>query len=145
MILIQSAQWRRLGAMSLLALIVAVPRSLSAQPTAAAVAKGGVPAVELETFTVTDKQKLGFKAERVQVGSFRDMDPVDVPVTVNVITREVLDAQAARSIFDALRNTAGVTRANSNGNAADNIAIRGITVENRGNYRLNGTLPIQPH
>jgi len=142
MIPIQSAQWRRLGEMSLLALIVTDPRSISAQPTIAAVATSAVPAVELETLTVTDKQIRGFKAERVQVGAFRDMDPVDVPVTVNVITREVLDAQAARSIFDALRNTAGVTRANSNGNAADNIAIRGITVENRGNYRLNGTLPI---
>ncbi len=141
MIPIQPALWRRLGAMSLLALTIAAPREIFAQQAAAG-AKNEAPPVELETFTVTDKQKLGFKAERVQVGSFRDMDPVDVPVTVNVITREVLDAQGARSIFEALRNTAGVTRANSNGNAADNIAIRGITVENRGNYRLNGTLPV---
>ena len=141
MILIPPALLRRLGAMLLLALTVAAPRSLLAQ-SATAEAKKEAPPVELETFTVTDKQFRGFKAERVQIGSFRDMDLVDVPVTVNVVTREVLDAQGARSIFDALRNTAGVTRANSNGNAADNIAIRGITVENRGNYRLNGTLPI---
>ena len=137
------ATWRRFGALSLLAMTLAAPRPLPAQEaTTPAAAKSGSTAVELETYTVTEKQKGGFKAERVQVGSFRDMNPVDVPVTVNVVSREVLDAQGARSIYDALRNTAGVTRANSNGNAADNIAIRGITVENRGNYRLNGSLPV---
>jgi iron complex outermembrane receptor protein len=137
------ATWRRFGALSLFALTVAAPGLLRAQEAApAAAAKPDATAVELETYTVTEKQKGGFKAERVQVGSFRDMNPVDVPVTVNVVSREVLDAQGARSIYDALKNTAGVTRANSNGNAADNIAIRGITVENRGNYRLNGSLPV---
>lgn len=139
------ASWRRLGALSLIVLNVVAPRPLPAQeavPAPAAPAKAASTAVQLETYTVTEKQKGGFKAERVQVGSFRDMDPVDVPVTVNVVSREVLDAQGARSIYDALKNTAGVTRANSNGNAADNIAIRGITVENRGNYRLNGSLPV---
>ena len=139
------ASWRRLGALSLFALNVVAPRTLPAQvavPAAPVATKAEATAVQLETYTVTEKQKGGFKAERVQVGSFRDMDPVDVPVTVNVVSREVLDAQGARSIYDALKNTAGVTRANSNGNAADNIAIRGITVENRGNYRLNGSLPV---
>ncbi|HZW20862.1 TonB-dependent receptor plug domain-containing protein [Noviherbaspirillum sp.] len=29
-----------------------------------------------------------------------------------------------------------------NGSTYDNVAIRGIVVENRGNYRLNGSLPI---
>ena len=139
---IQLAPYRCLGVIFLLASTLVAPRSLSAQQIAPAGTKADSPPVELEVYTVTDTQKSGFKAERVQVGSFRDMDPVDVPVTINVVTREVLDAQGARSIYDALKNTAGVTRANSNGNAADNIAIRGITVENRGNYRLNGTLPV---
>ena len=139
---ILSAPCRRFGVIFLLAATFAAPRLLLAQQLAPAGTKAESPPVELEVYTVTDTQKSGFKAERVQVGSFRDMDPVDVPVTINVVTREVLDAQGARSIYDALKNTAGVTRANSNGNTADNIAIRGITVENRGNYRLNGTLPV---
>jgi iron complex outermembrane receptor protein len=65
-----------------------------------------------------------------------------VPLTNNVVTREVLDAQGARTVFGALRNTAGVTRSQLSGSTYDNISIRGILVENRGNYRLNGTLPI---
>ena len=40
------------------------------------------------------------------------------------------------------RNTGGVTKSQLNGATYDNIAIRGILVENRGNYRLNGALPV---
>jgi len=92
--------------------------------------------------TVASEYTGSFKSETVQVGTFRDTSPLDVPQTSNVVTREVLDAQAASTLFGALRNTAGVTRSQLNGSTYDNIAIRGILVENRGNYRLNGTLPI---
>jgi outer membrane receptor protein involved in Fe transport len=71
-----------------------------------------------------------------------ELAPLDVPQTSNVVTREVLNAQAASGLFDALRNTAGVTRSQLTGSTYDNIAIRGILVENRGNDRLNGSLPI---
>lgn len=83
-----------------------------------------------------------FGTKLVQVGAFRDQDPLDVPLTNNVVTREVLDAQGVRSLYGALRNTAGVTRSQLSGSTYDNISIRGILVENRGNYRLNGSLPI---
>lgn len=83
-----------------------------------------------------------FTSASVQVGAFRDQSPVDVPMTNNVVTRETLDAQGQRTLFGALRNTAGVTRSQLSGSTYDNIAIRGILVENRGNYRLNGSLPI---
>lgn len=97
---------------------------------------------KLPTVTVTGERAGSFNSDSVQVGTFRDMAPIDVPQTANVITREVLDAQAITGIFGALRNTAGVTRSQLNGSTYDNIAIRGILVENRSNYRLNGSLPI---
>ena len=100
------------------------------------------PATQLSTVNVTTGQNKSFKSNVVQVGTFRDMAPLDVPQTSNVITREVLDAQAASTLFGALRNTAGVTRAQLNGSTFDNISIRGILVENRSNYRLNGSLPV---
>jgi iron complex outermembrane receptor protein len=83
-----------------------------------------------------------FRGDRVQVGTFRDMDPLQVPLTSNVVTRAVLDAQGATTLFGAVRNTAGVTRSQLSGSTYDNISIRGILVENRGNYRLNGSLPV---
>ncbi|MBL8555984.1 MAG: TonB-dependent siderophore receptor [Phenylobacterium sp.] len=82
------------------------------------------------------------RADVVQVGAFRNARVIDTPLTVNVITRDVIDAQAAMGLFNALKNTGGVTRSQLNGATYDNIAIRGILVENRGNYRLNGALPV---
>lgn len=96
----------------------------------------------LEEVTVSGRRGPSFTSRTVQVGTFRDQDPLDVPLTNNAVTREVLDAQGARSLYEALRNTAGVTRSQLNGSVYDNISIRGILVENRGNHRLNGSLPI---
>lgn len=96
----------------------------------------------LESVTVRSERQGSFAAETVQVGTFRDQSPLDVPATSNTVTREVIDAQGQRTLYGALRNTAGVTRAQLSGALYDNIAIRGILVENRGNYRLNGALPI---
>jgi iron complex outermembrane recepter protein len=96
----------------------------------------------LEEYNVSGSRVRSYQTDRVQIGAFRDVNPVDVPLTINVVTREALDAQGARSLYDALRNTAGVTRAQSSGNVLDNIAIRGIRTENRSAFRLNGTLPV---
>jgi len=97
---------------------------------------------ELSIVTVSAERTGSFKSSSVQVGTFRDMAPIDVPQTSNVVTREVLDAQGVNGLFGALRNTAGVTRSQLNGSTYDNISIRGILVENRYNYRLNGSLPV---
>ena len=100
------------------------------------------PISELPAVTVRSESVRSFKSNVVQIGTFRDASPLDVPQSSNVITREVLNAQMATGLFDALRNTAGVTRSQLSGSTYDNIAIRGVLVENRGNYRLNGSLPV---
>lgn len=112
--------------------------SAHAQDAPAEAATGG----SLGTVTVSSERQGSFTSNTVQVGTFRDQSPLDVPLTTNVITREVIDAQGQRTVYGALRNTAGVTRSQLGGSTYDNIAIRGILVENRGNYRLNGSLPI---
>ena len=70
------------------------------------------------------------------------MNPVDVPLTINAVNREVMDAQGAVGLFDALKNVTGVTRSQTSGSAFDNISLRGVGVANRDNYRLNGSLPV---
>ncbi|WP_275270425.1 TonB-dependent siderophore receptor [Limnobacter sp. P1] len=120
------------------------------KPVALAMLGLGLPALaiaqttnnQLEEVEVQAREQGSYSSNAVQVGTFRDTAPIDVPLTVNSVTREVLDAQSATTLFGALRNTAGVTRSQLNGSTYDNIAIRGILVENRGNYRLNGSLPI---
>lgn len=97
---------------------------------------------KLQTVSVTGEKDKGFKTKYVQVGAFRDQDILDVPLTVNVIPRALLEAQDAKSLYDALKNAAGVSRAQTNGSVTDSLSIRGITVEARTNYRLNGSLPL---
>lgn len=97
---------------------------------------------KIETVSVVAENPKGYRAKTVQVGAFRDQEILDVPLTVNVITRAVLDAQDSRGVYDALRNASGVSRAQLNGNIYDNLAIRGVAIQNRTNFRLNGSLPI---
>jgi iron complex outermembrane receptor protein len=96
----------------------------------------------LHAVKVTAARADGFEPKTVEAGSFRGADIMDVPSTVNVITREVLELQAAGGLYDALRNTAGVTRQQNGGETWDQLVIRGLAVENRTNYRLNGALPV---
>lgn len=96
----------------------------------------------IEEIVVTADRKNTYSADYVQAGSFRGARQLDTPLTVSVIPQEVLNTQQAQGLLDALRNTAGVSPAQTSTTVYSNIAIRGINVENRGNYRLNGVLPI---
>lgn len=97
---------------------------------------------KLQTVTVNGERDKGFKTKYVQVGAFRDQSALDVPLTVNVIPQALLQAQDAQGLYDALKNSAGVSRAQTNGTVNDTLAIRGISVDARTNYRLNGSLPV---
>jgi iron complex outermembrane receptor protein len=96
----------------------------------------------LEEIVVTADRRGSFSADLVQAGSFRGARQLDTPLTINVISDALIQSQQAQGLLDALRNTAGVSPAQTSTTIYANIAIRGINVENRGNYRLNGTLPI---
>lgn len=96
----------------------------------------------LSSITIEDIRAEGLRPETVEAGTFRGTNIMDVPSTVNVITKEALDLQAATGTYDALRNTAGVTKQQNGGETWDQLVIRGIEVQNRTNYRLNGSLPL---
>lgn len=96
----------------------------------------------LDTITVTADRPDSFGADLVQAGSFRGARQLDTPLTVSVIPAELLDAQQAEGLLDALRNTPGVTSSQTSTTVYNNLDIRGIAVENRTNFRMNGSLPI---
>lgn len=96
----------------------------------------------LSSITIEDIRAKELRPETVEAGTFRGTNIMDVPSTVNVITKEALDLQAATGTYDALRNTAGVTKQQNGGETWDQLVIRGIEVQNRTNYRLNGSLPL---
>ena len=97
---------------------------------------------KLETISVTADVGRGFTTKTSQVGAFRDQNMLDVPSAINVVPRAVMDAQAVTNLFDVLRNTAGVSQAQVNDTVSQNLAIRGISIDNRTSYRLNGSLPV---
>ncbi len=96
----------------------------------------------LEDIVVTADRKDSYGADYVQAGSFRGALQIDTPLTVSVISEQLLKSQQAQGLLDALRNTPGVTSSQTSPTVYNNLSIRGIPVENRGNYRLNGSLPI---
>jgi iron complex outermembrane receptor protein len=123
------------GGASALLLLCATAR---AQTAPAADASNGTV---LEQIVVTaDRQS--YSADFVQAGSFRGARQIDTPLTISVIPQEVLQAQQAKGLLDALKNTAGVTSSQTSPTVYNNLSIRGIPVDNRGNYRLDGSLPI---
>ncbi len=105
-------------------------------------APGEKAALTLEEIVVTSDRKSTYSADLVQAGSFRGARQLDTPLTIAVVPLEVIESQQAHGIYDALRNTAGVTSSQTSPTVYNNISIRGIAVDNRANYRLNGSLPI---
>ena len=96
----------------------------------------------LEEIIITADKKDSFGANYVQAGTFRNAEVMNTPLTVTILPRTLLDAQQASSIGDVLKNSAGVTYTQTNPAVTSNISIRGISVDNRANYRMNGGLPI---
>ena len=96
----------------------------------------------LQTVAVTSARAQRLAPQTVEAGTFRGASIMEVPSTVNVITREALEQQAVEGLYEAVRNTAGVTRQQNAGDTWDQIVIRGMEVQNRTNYRLNGAMPI---
>jgi iron complex outermembrane receptor protein len=109
---------------------------------ASAPAAGEKNPLTLEEIVVTSDRKASYSADLVQAGSFRGARQLDTPLTIAVVPAEVIESQQARGLFDALRNTAGVTNSQTSPTVYNNLSIRGIAVDNRANYRLNGSLPI---
>jgi iron complex outermembrane receptor protein len=108
----------------------------------AAGSRAGPASPTLDEIVVTADRVGSYSADLVQAGSFRGARQLDTPLTINVIPGALIQSQQAQGLLDALRNTAGVSPAQVTTTVYSNIAIRGINVENRSNYRLNGTLPI---
>lgn len=126
-------------------LVLAGAASISYGPTvhAADVAESsGLGPARLDEVTVTADRADSYSADLIQAGSFRGARQLDTPLTVDVVTDRMIEAQQDQSILDALRNTAGVSPAQTSVSVYSNIAIRGVPVENRGNYRLDGILPV---
>lgn len=100
---------------------------------------------ELSEVTVRDTREAeSYNAGVTTVGKGGPTALRDVPQTVTVINREVMEAQGATSLTDALRNVPGITlSAGEGGPIGDNVNLRGFSARTdvfmdgfreRGNY-----------
>jgi iron complex outermembrane receptor protein len=96
----------------------------------------------LEEIVVTGERNNRYGTDVVQAGAFRGAKTLDTPLTVSVLPRALIDTQQAKSLQDILANTAGVGANQTSPTVYSGLTIRGINVDNRNNYRLNGILPV---
>ena len=96
----------------------------------------------IEEIIVTAERQDLARSQFVQSGTFGGADQLDTPLTVSVLTDEMLRKQQDHTLAEALRNSAGVTGLLTSPSVYSLVAIRGIPVDGRTNYRLNGALPI---
>ena len=86
-----------------------------------------------------------YKPDVSSVGAKVPTAPHDIPQTVNIVGRALLDVQNATTLTDALRNVPGITMtAGEGGQIGDNVNLRGFTartdiyldgMRDRGQYR----------
>ncbi|SEL07609.1 iron complex outermembrane recepter protein [Pseudoxanthomonas sp. GM95] len=124
-----------------LALLAALPALASESDPQATLATNEPTQTDLDAVKVVGLRQNGFTVPDSQTGPYRGLDMLDVPANINVVSRDLLDAQGATGLYDALRNVAGVVRQQQSGVAYDQLSIRGINLDNRSSYLFNGVLP----
>ncbi len=95
-----------------------------------------------DEIVVTGRHEAPYRAEVVQVGAFRNQSIMDTPASIAVITRSLLDDQGAKGLEDALRNTPGIVQNGTSPTTTANFMSRGVLMQARTNFRLNGALQI---
>ncbi len=110
------------------AAIFAAFASPIALPAYAQTAAPARPETALSEIVVTGSADRDFAPGLSTVGGKEPQALRDVAQTVNVVNRAVLDAQAANSMTEALRNVPGITISAGEGGAiGDNINLRGFS------------------
>ena len=79
----------------------------------------------------------GYRATRSATGTKTDTALRDIPQSVQVVSRQVLDDQQVGRLGDALANVSSVQRGNSHGGSSESFVIRGFHATT---YAIDGML-----
>lgn len=88
-------------------------------------------------FERADGPVQGYRATRSATGSKTDSALRDIPQSIQVVSRQVMDDQQANSLADALTNVSSVQRGNSHGGSSESFVIRGFKATT---YAVDGML-----
>lgn len=107
--------------------------------SAAFAAEGTGTPIQLPTVSVEESTSDGITAYKADSSSLPKLSgPLrDTPMTVDAISRQVMDDQGATTVKDALRNVPGISlAAGESGAQGDNLTIRGFSARN--DFYLDG-------
>jgi iron complex outermembrane receptor protein len=79
----------------------------------------------------------GYRATRSGTGTKTDTALRDIPQSIQVVSRQVLDDQQVNNLGDALTNVSSVQRGNSHGGSSESFVIRGFKATT---YAVDGML-----
>ena len=97
-----------------------------------------VQTTELPATVVLGQRESGVKAATASVGSLGEAPLLDTPAAVSVFTRELLDAEHATLLIQAVLNDPSVAESYAPAGYYDSISIRGFELDVWNSYRING-------
>lgn len=119
-----------------------VERAPAGTPAVAPDGAATLPAVRVAasaTREVADGPVQGYHATRSATGTRTDTALIDTPVSVQTVSRELMDDQQVLTIGQALANVSGVYRAHGpDGNTMDAFILRGFQVDSYGASYMDG-------
>jgi len=109
------------------------------EPTGTADISDSYEPPSLYDFPFTSALADGYLADTTTTGSKIDVPVLDLPATVESITRSTIDDQQATKVDHLLRNVSGVYAGDTGGGQRDYMVIRGFPVAgDSSDYRKNG-------
>jgi catecholate siderophore receptor len=131
----KNMQYRRTAIWMALATIPALAQAeaVTTNPTA------GAQEEALPEVTISGKQDKdnAFRATKTSTANKFETDLRDVPQSVSVVTKELIESQRAFNLRDALRNVSGLTiAAGEGGRTGDSITLRGYAANS--DFYLDG-------
>jgi iron complex outermembrane receptor protein len=96
---------------------------------------------QLSPVVVTGEKGTGYVAKRAMIGGpggTEEVELKDVPASINVITKDMLDDRQVRGVADATRTDASVGDYYATLGYYENLSIRGFQLDHATSYRING-------
>lgn len=110
---------------------------LFAQPASGAVNLAPSTITSISFVERADGPVQGYRATRSATGTKTDSALRDIPQSIQVVSRQVLQDQQVNNLGDALTNVSSVQRGNSHGGSSESFIIRGFKATT---YAVDGML-----
>lgn len=110
---------------------------LFAQPTSGSLNLAPSVITSSEFIEHADGPVQGYRATRSATGSKTDTALRDIPQSIQVVSRQVLEDQQVNNLGDALTNVSSVQRGNTHGGSSESFVIRGFKANT---YAVDGML-----